>query len=156
MHTNTHLTVMWLISHIQIRLINLKRRVLHLAGTKNSNRTDQICFWSDVKIFAEIEFRQKRIIPFSCSSYFVSESYLTNNTNIFFWLSNWLGNIDSSPKHFVRFLFPPNVKHDVLDLSVLNTCYSQESRVPAWCDLVRSLAGLGSNILPFSPVQLMQ
>jgi hypothetical protein len=37
-----------------------------------------------------------------------------------------------------------------------NTCYSQESRVPTWCDLVRSLAGLGSNILPFSPVQLMQ
>ncbi len=59
------------------RLINLKRRVLHLAGTKNSNRTDRICFWRDVKIFAEIKFRQKRIISFSCSSYFVSESYLT-------------------------------------------------------------------------------
>ena len=29
----------------QIRLINLKRCVLHLAGTKNSNRTDRICFW---------------------------------------------------------------------------------------------------------------
>jgi hypothetical protein len=37
-----------------------------------------------------------------------------------------------------------------------NTCYSQESPVPTWCDLVRSLAGLGSNILPFSPVWLMQ
>jgi hypothetical protein len=68
----------------QIRLINLKRRVLHLAGTKNSNRTDRICFWRNVKIFAEIEFRQIRIIPFSCSSYCVSESYLTHNTNIIF------------------------------------------------------------------------
>ena len=37
-----------------------------------------------------------------------------------------------------------------------DTCYSQESRVPMWCDLFRSLAGLGSNILPFSPVWLMQ
>ncbi len=36
-----------------------------------------------------------------------------------------------------------------------DTCYSQESRVPMWCDLFRSLAGLGSNILPFSPVWLM-
>ena len=40
---------------------NLKRRVLHLAGTKNSNRTDRICFWRNEKIFAEIEFWQKRI-----------------------------------------------------------------------------------------------
>ena len=31
-----------------------------------------------------------------------------------------------------------------------STCYSQEARVPMWCDLVRSLAGLGSTILPFS------
>ena len=49
----------------QIRLYFLKRRVLHLAGTKNSHRTDRICY---MKIFAEIEFRHKRIIPFSCSS----------------------------------------------------------------------------------------
>jgi hypothetical protein len=37
-----------------------------------------------------------------------------------------------------------------------NTCYSQESHVPTWYDLVRSLAGLGSNIPPFYPVWLMQ
>ena len=67
-----------------LRLFNLKRTLLHLTGTKNSNRTDRICFWRKMKIFAEIEFRQKRIIPFSCSSYSVSESYLTHNTYIFF------------------------------------------------------------------------
>ncbi len=49
----------------------------------------------------------------------MSESYLTHNTYILFWLSYWLGNIDSSPKLFVCFLFPPNVKVYVLDLSVL-------------------------------------
>jgi hypothetical protein len=102
-----------------LRLINLKHTLLHLAGTKNSSWKDRICFWQDMKIFAEIEFRQKRIIPFSCSSYFVSESYLTHNTYIFFWLSYWLVNIDSSPKNFVRFEVPPNVKVCVLDLSVL-------------------------------------
>ncbi len=37
-----------------------------------------------------------------------------------------------------------------------DTCYSQESHVPTWSDLVRSLACLGCNILPFSPVWLMQ
>ena len=37
-----------------------------------------------------------------------------------------------------------------------DTCYSQESCVPMWSNLVRSLAGLGSNMLPFSPVWLMQ
>jgi hypothetical protein len=79
--------------------------------------TDRICFWRDMKIFAEIEFRQKQIIPFSCSSYFVSESYLTHNTYIFFCLSYWLGNIDSSPKLFVRFEVPPNVKVYVLDIT---------------------------------------
>ena len=96
-----------------------KRYTFDLAGTKNSSWTDRICFWRNMKIFAEIEFRQKRIIPFSCSSYFVSESYLTHNTYIFFWLSYWLVNIDSSPKLFVRFEVPPNVKVCVLDLSVL-------------------------------------
>jgi hypothetical protein len=98
-----------------LRLINLKRTLFDLAGTKDSSWTDRICFWQNMKIFAEIEFRQKQIIPFSCSSYFVSESYLTHNTYIFFWLSYWLGNIDSSPKLFVRFLFPPNQKVCVLD-----------------------------------------
>ena len=67
-----------------VRLIYLKRTLFDLAGTKNSSWTDRICFWQNMKIFAEIEFRQKRIIPFSCSSYFVSESYLTHNTYIFF------------------------------------------------------------------------
>ena len=105
-----------------VRLIYLKRTLFDLAGTKNSSWTDRICFWQNMKIFAEIEFRQKRIIPFSCSSYFVSESYLTHNTYIFFWLSYWLGNIDSSPKLFVRFEVPPNQKVCVLDKSVLFFC----------------------------------
>jgi hypothetical protein len=46
----------------KIRLI--KRTLFDLAGTKNSSWTDRICFWQNMKIFAEIEFRQKRIIPF--------------------------------------------------------------------------------------------
>ena len=75
--------LLWMVARM-FYLINLKRTLLHLAGTKNSSWTDRICFWQDMKIFAEIEFRQKRIIPFSCSSYFVLESYLTHNTYIFF------------------------------------------------------------------------
>ena len=38
----------------------------------------------------------------------------------------------------------------------MNICYSQEAHVLMWCYLIRSLVGLGSNILPFSPVCLMQ
>ena len=44
----------------------------------------------------------------------------------------------------------------VTNQSHADTYYSQESGVPTWSDLVRSLAGLGSNILPFPPVWLMQ
>jgi hypothetical protein len=35
------------------------------------------------------------------------------------------------------------------------TCYSHVPRVPTWSNLIRSLAGLGRCILPFSPVWLV-
>jgi hypothetical protein len=38
---------------------------------------------------------------------------------------------------------------------IQDTCYSQVTRIPTWSDLTRSLAGMGSRMLPFAHVWLM-
>ena len=60
---------------------------------------------------------------------------------LFLTIVYWLGNIDSSPKLFVRSEVPPNVKHDVLGYKViLKYCRERPPKI-----IVASASSIWSN-----------